>query len=68
MSASYHWTPDEFRRHGHEVVEWVARYLEAIEGHPVQSQVAPGWVRGQLPASPPEQPEGFEGCWPTWTG
>ena len=46
---SYHWTPDEFRQHGHEVVEWVARYLETIEDHPVQSPVEPGWVREQLP-------------------
>jgi aromatic-L-amino-acid decarboxylase len=57
---SYHWTPDEFRRHGHEVVEWVARYLEALEGLPVQSRVAPGWVREQLPSGPPEAPEDFD--------
>jgi aromatic-L-amino-acid decarboxylase len=56
---SPHWTPDEFRRHGHEVVEWVARYLETVEDHPVQSTVAPGWVREQLPPSPPEAPEPF---------
>lgn len=55
-----HWTPDEFRRHGHEVVEWVARYLETVEDLPVQSPVEPGWVRAQLPLSPPEQPEPFE--------
>jgi aromatic-L-amino-acid/L-tryptophan decarboxylase len=60
VSASYHWTPDEFRKHGHEVVEWVARYLETIEDHPVQSPVEPGWVRSQLPASPPAVPEPFE--------
>ena len=58
--ASPHWTPDEFRRHGHEVVEWVARYLETVEQLPVQSTVAPGWVRAQLPASPPEQAEPFD--------
>lgn len=57
--GSPHWTPDEFRRHGHEVVEWVARYLETVEDHPVQSEVAPGWVRAQLPSSPPESPEPF---------
>ena len=60
MSASYHWTPDDFRRHGHEVVEWVARYLETVEAHPVQSQVEPGWVRARLPAAPPSSPEPFE--------
>lgn len=54
-----HWTPDEFRRHGHEVVEWVASYLETLEERPVQATVAPGWVRSQLPAGPPEQPEPF---------
>ncbi|MET0728990.1 MAG: pyridoxal-dependent decarboxylase [Acidimicrobiales bacterium] len=57
--TTYHWTPEEFRRHGHEVVEWVARYLETVEDHPVQSQVEPGWVRDQLPAAPPERPEPF---------
>ncbi len=56
---TYHWTPDEFRRHGHDVVEWVARYLESIEDRPVLSGVAPGWVRDQLPPSPPEAPEDF---------
>ena len=56
---SPHWTPDEFRRHGHEVVEWVARYLETVEERAVQSTVEPGWVRDQLPASPPDAPEPF---------
>jgi aromatic-L-amino-acid/L-tryptophan decarboxylase len=55
----YHWSPDEFRRHGHEVVEWVARYLETVEDLPVQSPVDPGWVRSLLPPSPPESPEPF---------
>lgn len=59
MSSSPHWTPDEFRRHGHEVVEWVARYLESVEGLPVQSPVEPGWVRSQLPSAPPTAPDDF---------
>lgn len=54
-----HWTPEEFRRHGHEVVEWVARYLETLEARPVVGDVEPGWVRAQLPPSPPEQAEDF---------
>jgi len=57
--AARHWTPDEFRRHGHEVVEWVAQYLETLEARPVVGDVEPGWVRAQLPPSPPEQPEDF---------
>src|SRR6186997_3309634 len=30
-----HMTPDESRRHGAEVVEWIARYLERVEELPV---------------------------------
>ncbi len=52
-----HMTPDEFRRHGAEVVEWIARYLERIEELPVLSRVAPGEVRALLPPHPPEEGE-----------
>jgi aromatic-L-amino-acid decarboxylase len=55
-----HWTPDDFRRHGHAAVEWVARYLETVEDLPVQSEVEPGWVRAQLPPSPPAVGEAFD--------
>ncbi|HEY8059919.1 MAG TPA: pyridoxal-dependent decarboxylase, partial [Acidimicrobiales bacterium] len=57
---SFHMTPDEFRRHGTEVVEWAARYMETVEGRPVQSPVAPGDIRSSLPPHPPQQPEPFE--------
>ncbi|MHC4414141.1 MAG: pyridoxal-dependent decarboxylase [Planctomycetota bacterium] len=62
MSApkSYHITPDELRRHGHAVVDWIARYWEEVEEHPVLSQVRPDEVRGRLPAAPPETGEPFE--------
>ncbi|MCH2126005.1 MAG: pyridoxal-dependent decarboxylase [Pirellulaceae bacterium] len=53
-------TPDEFRNYGHKVVERVARYLEDVESFPVQSQVQPGWVRGQLPSAAPDEPEPFD--------
>ena len=33
---------DEFRRHGHELVEWIAGYYERIEDFPVLAQVEPG--------------------------
>jgi aromatic-L-amino-acid decarboxylase len=55
-----HWTPDEFRRHGHAAVEWVARYLEDVERFPVLSRVAPGETRALLPPHPPEHAEPFE--------
>lgn len=53
-------TPDEFRRHGHEVIDWIARYMEQVEQYPVMSQVAPGAIRGHLPALPPRVGEPFE--------
>jgi aromatic-L-amino-acid decarboxylase len=56
----FHMTPDEFRRRGYEVVDWIARYLEGVEDRPVLSQVAPGEVRSLLPQHPPEHPEAFE--------
>ena len=50
-------TPDEFRRLGHRLIDWIADYREGIEQRAVRSQVAPGAVRAALPASAPEVPE-----------
>ncbi|MCB0040004.1 MAG: aspartate aminotransferase family protein, partial [Caldilinea sp.] len=52
-------TPDEFRRYGREVVDWIADYYERIESYPVLSQVQPGEVRAGLPAQAPPQGEPF---------
>ena len=56
----FHMTPEEFRRHGHAVVDWIADYRARIESFPVLSQVEPGSVRASLPALPPEHGEPFE--------
>jgi aromatic-L-amino-acid/L-tryptophan decarboxylase len=53
-------TPDEFRRYGRQVVDWIAGYWERLESLPVQSRVVPGEIRKLLPARPPEHPEPFE--------
>ena len=58
MSA--HMTPEQFRVHGHQVVDWIADYYERIESLPVLSQAEPGAVRAALPAEPPEQGEPFD--------
>src|SRR5215468_8069081 len=55
-----HMTPDEFRRCGHAVVDWIADYHSRIESFPVLSRSAPGQIRAGLPAAPPEQGESFE--------
>ena len=53
-------TPEGFRKQGYALVDWITDYLEGIERHPVGSPVEPGWVRRQLPASPPTEPEPFD--------
>jgi aromatic-L-amino-acid decarboxylase len=57
---SFHMTPEEFRRCGHAVVDWIADYQSRVESFPVLSQVKPGQIRASLPASPPAQGEPFE--------
>ena len=57
---SYHMTPDQFRRHGREVVDWIADYYERLESLPVLSSVKPGQVRALLPPTPPQKGESFE--------
>jgi aromatic-L-amino-acid decarboxylase len=52
-------TPDEFRRYGHQVVDWVADYWRDIEQHRVTPDLRPGDVAAQLPATAPEQGEDF---------
>lgn len=51
---------DEFRRYGHEIVEWIARYFETVEQYPVKSRVAPGTVKKSLPEIPPAGSESFD--------
>jgi aromatic-L-amino-acid decarboxylase len=48
-------TPDEFRQHGAELIDWIATYLEKVEDQRVQSAVQPGDVRRQLPERPPSE-------------
>ena len=53
-------TAEEFRRSGHELVDWIADYRARIEEFPVLSRSKPGEVRDALPQSPPENGESFE--------
>jgi aromatic-L-amino-acid/L-tryptophan decarboxylase len=53
-------TPEEFRRHGHAMVDWIADYYARVESFPVLSRVKPGEIRAKLPPSPPQQGEPFE--------
>ena len=41
--------PDEFRKHAHELVEWMASYMENVENYPVKSPVKPGEIFSEIP-------------------
>ena len=51
---------EEFRRFGHEIIDWIADYFERIEGLPVLAQIEPGELRAQLPETPPQTGESME--------
>ena len=49
--------PEEFRRAGHELVDWVADYRSAVSRLPVRSAAKPGEIAGALPTAAPEAPQ-----------
>ncbi len=56
----FHLSAEEFRQHGHEVIEWIARYMQQVESFPVLSRVQPGQIRSQLPDAAPLNPDRME--------
>jgi len=52
-----HMSLDEFRKHGHDLIDWIADYLETLEDRPVDHQVQPGDVRSLIPNAAPDAPE-----------
>ncbi|MDF0493629.1 pyridoxal phosphate-dependent decarboxylase family protein [Bradyrhizobium yuanmingense] len=53
-------TPEEFRKRGHEIIDWLADYHAKMSDYPVQPATQPGDVKAMLPASPPVEAEGFD--------
>src|SRR6266850_707451 len=51
---------EEFRRFGHDLIDWIADYFEHIEDRPVLAQIEPGDLKAQLPVEPPEKGEPME--------
>jgi len=49
--------PEEFRRYGHQLVDWIADFLTHIDEHPVSSAIKPDELRAQLPKAPPQTGE-----------
>src|SRR5512132_2091575 len=51
---------EEFRRFGHELIDWVSEYLEHVEDLPVLSRIEPGDLKAKLPGLPPDHGEPME--------
>ena len=52
--------PDEFRKAGHRVIDWIADYRATVQSRPVMAQTEPGAIKALMPTAPPEQPESFD--------
>ena len=50
-------TSEEFRKHAHKFVDWMADYMESTEKYPVKSQVKPGEIFKSISDRPPETGE-----------
>ncbi|CAN5246884.1 pyridoxal-dependent decarboxylase [soil metagenome] len=50
---------EQFRRLGHELIDWIAEYRERIEERPVMSRIAPGTVKGRFSGAPPTEGGGL---------
>lgn len=59
QKRSFHMDPEEFRKNGYAVVDWIADYYKRIESFPVLSQAEPGQILSSLPAQAPECGEPF---------
>ena len=51
---------EDFRKYAHELVDWMADYLENIHTLPVKPPIQPGDIKKQLPLIAPENNEDFE--------
>lgn len=58
--SKLHMTTDEFRKQGHEIINWIADYYEKIEEYPVFPKVQPGDIRSSLPKQAPEEGKPYD--------
>lgn len=52
--------PEEFRKYGYQLIDWITDYLKSVGDYPPLAQIKPGDVKNKLPQSPPGKGEGFE--------
>ena len=48
-------TPEEFRKAGHALIDWIADYRASVESRKVMAQSAPGDIKAMLPPTPPSR-------------
>ena len=53
-------TPEEFRKYGYQVIDWIADYRANTADRPVMSTIQPGAIKNSLPSTPPQQAESFD--------
>jgi len=53
-------TPEDFRKFGYRVVDWIADYRSKVSQLPVMARATPGELKKRLPSYAPEGPEPFE--------
>ena len=51
---------EDFKKHSHQLVDWMCKYLENIEKYPVKSNVKPGEIYDSLPKKPPFKGKSFD--------
>ena len=51
---------EDFRRLGHELIDWIADYFDHVDELPVLAAIEPGDLKAKLPGSAPEQGESME--------
>ncbi len=63
MKTEKHFTdmqPEEFKKYGRELIDWIANYLDGVEKYPVLPDVKPGEIKSKLPGTAPENSEPME--------
>ena len=52
--------PEQFRKYGHEMVDWIANFMINIEKYPVSPDIKPGEIKAQLPKNAPTKGENMD--------
>src|SRR5579871_2164474 len=53
-------TPEDFRKHGHDLIDWIADYRKTLASRPVMARTEPGDIKAALPSTPPVDPQPFD--------